>query len=44
MFVGREMTKLHQELFRGNVEEALAFFESKEIVKGELTVVISSTK
>ncbi len=38
------MTKLHQELFRGNVEEALAFFESKEIVKGELTVVISSTK
>jgi len=44
LFVGREMTKLHQELFRGNVEEALAFFESKEIVKGELTVVISSTK
>ncbi len=44
LFVGREMTKLHQELFRGNVEEALTFFESKEIVKGELTVVISSTK
>ena len=44
LFVGREMTKLHQELFRGIVEEALAFFESKEIVKGELTVVISSTK
>ena len=44
LFVGREMTKLHQELFRGNVEEALAFFESKEIVKGELTVVISPTK
>lgn len=44
LFVGREMTKLHQELFRGSVEEALAFFESKEIVKGELTVVISSTK
>lgn len=44
MFVGREMTKLHQEFFRGNIEEAIKFFELKEIVKGELTVVISPTK
>jgi len=44
LFVAREMTKLHQEFFRGNVDQAIKFFESKDRVKGELTVVISPTK
>lgn len=41
LFVGREMTKVHQEFFKGRVSEGITFFESKNQVKGELTVVIS---
>jgi len=41
LFVGREMTKVHQEFFKGIVSEGITFFESKNQVKGELTVVIS---
>lgn len=41
LFVGREMTKVYQEFFKGRVSEGITFFESKNQVKGELTVVIS---
>ncbi|GAB6188605.1 16S rRNA (cytidine(1402)-2'-O)-methyltransferase [Marinitoga arctica] len=40
IFIAREMTKIHQELFRGKVSEALKHFLEKN-VKGEITVVLS---
>jgi 16S rRNA (cytidine1402-2'-O)-methyltransferase len=40
VFVAREMTKLYQEFFKGTISEGIKFFESKDQVKGELTVVI----
>ncbi|SHE52411.1 16S rRNA (cytidine1402-2'-O)-methyltransferase [Marinitoga hydrogenitolerans DSM 16785] len=40
IFIAREMTKVHQELFRGKVSEAIQHF-SKKNVKGEITVVLS---
>ncbi len=38
VFIAREMTKLHQELFRGKVSEAVEHFKGE--VKGEITVVM----
>ncbi len=38
IFVAREMTKIHQELFRGKVSEAVEHFKGE--VKGEITVVL----
>lgn len=38
--VGRELTKLHEEIFRGTVEEALDHF-GKENIKGEFVILIS---
>lgn len=38
--VARELTKLHEELFRGTVTDALVHFEQKG-VKGEITVVVA---
>ncbi len=40
LFIAREMTKLHQEFFRGRVSEALEKF--KEEIKGEITIVIGN--
>ena len=37
--VCRELTKIHEEVFRGTIEEALAHFGQKE-VKGEIVVVL----
>ncbi|MCQ2285535.1 MAG: 16S rRNA (cytidine(1402)-2'-O)-methyltransferase [Bacteroidales bacterium] len=37
--VARELTKIHEENFRGTVAEALAHFSAKE-VKGEIVVVV----
>ncbi|MFZ2448299.1 MAG: 16S rRNA (cytidine(1402)-2'-O)-methyltransferase [Syntrophobacteraceae bacterium] len=36
--VARELTKIHEEVFRGTVSEALAHFEGE--VRGELTLVV----
>jgi 16S rRNA (cytidine1402-2'-O)-methyltransferase len=36
----REMTKLHAEVFRGNIKEALTYFQKKNKVRGEITLVI----
>ncbi len=38
--VGRELTKMHEEFFRGNLVEAIAHF-TKENTKGEFVVAIS---
>lgn len=38
--ISRELTKLHEENFRGTVQEALASFESRT-VKGEIVVVLA---
>ncbi len=37
--VSRELTKLHEENFRGRVDEALAHFNAKQ-VKGEIVIVL----
>ncbi len=36
--IGREMTKLHEEIFRGTVSEAIAHFEKP---RGEFTIVVA---
>ncbi len=38
IFVGREMTKIHQEFFKGRVKEAVEHFKGG--VKGEITVIL----
>jgi len=38
--VARELTKLHEEIFRGGVDEALAYFQSKP-PRGEITLIIA---
>ncbi|MFP4461022.1 MAG: 16S rRNA (cytidine(1402)-2'-O)-methyltransferase [Thermotogota bacterium] len=38
LFIAREMTKMHQEFFRGKCSQALLKF--KDEIKGELTVII----
>lgn len=41
--VSRELTKLHEENFRGTVDEALTHFNSKQ-VKGEIVIVLGGKK
>ena len=38
--VGRELTKMHEEIFRGSVREALEYF-GKENIRGEFVVAIA---
>jgi 16S rRNA (cytidine1402-2'-O)-methyltransferase len=40
--VAREMTKLHEEIFRGSISAALDHFEQGKI-KGEITLVIAGS-
>ena len=40
--VSRELTKIHEETFRGTVSEAVAHFSAKP-VKGEIVVVVGTT-
>lgn len=39
--VGRELTKMHEEIFRGTVEEAAENFRQRQSIKGEISVIIS---
>ncbi len=41
--VGRELTKLHEEIFRGTVAEARAHFDEKNI-KGEFVILVAPKK
>lgn len=43
VFVAREMTKMHQEFFRGTVSQAIKHFENRQVL-GELTVVLSGKR
>lgn len=38
----RELTKLHEEVIRGTAESILAILDSRDAVKGEITLVIES--
>jgi len=40
IFVGRELTKTHEETFRGTVDDALTHFAGKKAIKGELVLII----
>jgi len=40
--VSREISKIYEEHFRGNVSEALAYFSSKE-VKGEIVITVAGS-
>jgi len=41
--IGRELTKIHEEFFRGTIEEAVLHFGNKE-PKGEFTVVLGGSR
>lgn len=41
MFFARELTKVHEELFRGSIGEAITMLGSRDNVKGEFVVVLS---
>ena len=43
LVVAREMTKIHEEFFRGTASETLEYFSGKKI-KGEITVVVAPAK
>ena len=42
--VGRELTKLHEEITSGTAEELLADYSSRQSIKGEFAVFISGVK
>jgi 16S rRNA (cytidine1402-2'-O)-methyltransferase len=42
LVIARELTKIHEEFFRGTAKEALAHFSAKKTPKGEFTVIISA--
>lgn len=40
IIIGREMTKMFEEVVRGDVEEVLEYFKQKDKIKGELVVIV----
>ena len=40
IIVGRELTKIFEEIVRGNVNEIIEYFSRKEKIKGELVVIL----
>ncbi len=42
--VAREMTKLHEEVIRGQFSEVLSVLSQRESIKGEITVVVEGSK
>ena len=40
--VAREVTKIHEEFVRGRASEVLEAFESRQVVKGEITLLIGN--
>lgn len=41
VIVGRELTKMFEEVVRGNADEIIEYFSRKEKIKGELVVILS---
>ncbi|MBI5559339.1 MAG: 16S rRNA (cytidine(1402)-2'-O)-methyltransferase [Deltaproteobacteria bacterium] len=44
VFVGREITKLHEEFLQGSLSDVLKILESRSQVKGELVVLIAPSQ
>ncbi|MCD6149500.1 16S rRNA (cytidine(1402)-2'-O)-methyltransferase [bacterium] len=45
VIVGRELTKMHEEIIRGSAEEVLEYFENNpEKVRGEFAVIVKGVK
>lgn len=42
--VAREMTKLHEELLRGSTAQIFSILQSREVVKGEITLLIGKAE
>ncbi len=42
-FIARELTKVHQELYKGRVSQIISYFDSDNIL-GEITIVMSGIK
>nr|MCR5062310.1 rRNA (cytidine-2'-O-)-methyltransferase [Treponema sp.] len=42
--VGRELTKLHEEIIEGSAEELCNIFQNRDIIKGEFAVFVSGVK
>lgn len=42
VFVGRELTKMHEELLHCRLAEVLADFSARNVIKGELVVIIKA--
>ncbi|HBI16750.1 MAG TPA: 16S rRNA (cytidine(1402)-2'-O)-methyltransferase [Candidatus Moranbacteria bacterium] len=41
IIVGRELTKMFEEVVRGNADEIIEYFSRKEKIKGELVVILN---
>ncbi|EFF41201.1 16S rRNA (cytidine(1402)-2'-O)-methyltransferase [Mycoplasmopsis alligatoris] len=44
VFLGKELTKLHEEHYRGSAQELLNIFKEKDSIKGEFTMVLKTIK
>ncbi len=44
MVIMRELTKLHEEIFRGTPSEAYDIFSTRESIKGEIVIVLEGAK
>lgn len=44
IIIGRELTKIFEEIQRGSVDEMIDYFGKKEKIKGELVVILEDTK
>ncbi len=42
--VAREITKVHEEFLRGRISDVLGLLEKREVVKGEITLVVEGCK
>ena len=42
--IGRELTKLHEEFWRGTIAGAIAYFGGDRPLKGEFTIILDGTK
>lgn len=40
IIIGRELTKMFEEIFRGNIKEALIYFKNKDKLRGEFVIII----
>lgn len=40
IIIGRELTKMFEEVFRGNIKDALIYFQNKDKLRGEFVIII----